>query len=119
MVKFKYQPWEEIVIHEVVEYPLEYFFTQATLGIPEGEIGRALSWSNGLIYTTSAIRPTEDVIKEQLQGIIHWASLHYAKMPKFQNEVIRAGRVRVPIMNMSNHTVFGPMAEWVKETFIK
>ena len=119
MVRFNYQPWEEVVIHEAVEYPLEYFFTQATLGIPEGGVGRPLIWSNGLIYRINAIQPTEDVIKEQLQGIIHWSALHFGQMPEYQNEVTRAGRVRVPIINMSNHTVFGPMAEWIKATFIK
>jgi hypothetical protein len=119
MVKFNYQPWEEIIVHEIVEYPLEYFFTQATLGIPEGGVGRPLTWSNGLIYRVKAIQPTEDVIKEQLQGIIHWSALHYARMPKYQKQVTRAGRIRVPIVEMSNHTVFGPMVDWIKEKFLK
>jgi hypothetical protein len=119
MVKFNYQPWEEINIHEIVEYPLEYFFTKATLGIPEGGVGLPLAWSNGIIYSIQPIQPTEDVVKEQLKGIIHWSALHYARMPKFQNEIIRAGQIRVIIMNMSNHTVFGPMANWIKENFLK
>jgi hypothetical protein len=119
MVIFEYQPWKKIIIHSITEYPLEYFFNSATNGIQKGGIGRPLMWSNGLIYRTSVIHPSEDVIKEQLQGIIHWATLHYAQMPEYQKEVVRAGRVRVPIINMSNHTVFGPMAEWIKATFIK
>ncbi len=117
MVEFEYQPWKKIIIHEIVEYPLEYFINSATIGIKKGGIGRPLRWSNGLILISTSFQPTEDVIKEQLQGIIHFTSLHYSRMPKFQREVTGADRIRIPIMNLSNHAVFGPMAKWIKEKY--
>jgi hypothetical protein len=89
---------------------------QATLGIKEGGVGRPLRWSKGIIFNIVVIQPTEDVIKEQLQGIIHLSALHYARMPKFQSE-LKIRRTKVPIMNMSNHTVFGPMADWIKKKY--
>jgi hypothetical protein len=119
MVRFEYQPWKKIIIHEIVEYPLEYFINNSTIGIKKGSIGRPIIWSNGLIFISTTFQPTEDVIKEQLQGIIHFTSLHYCKMPEYQREITATNRIRVPLRNLSHHAVFGPMAEWIKQTFIK
>lgn len=117
MVEFEYQPWEKIIIHEIVEYPMEFFFTQATLGIPEGGVGRPLNWSNGIVFINTVVQPTEDVIKEQLKGIIHWASLYFGRMRKYQKEIKRERSVTVTIIDLSNHSVFGPMAKWLKEVY--
>lgn len=35
MVEFEYQPWKKIVVHEVVKYPIEFFLSQHSLGIPQ------------------------------------------------------------------------------------
>ena len=115
MVEFEYQPWKKIIIHEIVEFPPDYFLTNAAMSAPEGGRSPPLKWANGLIFVHQPIAPTEDIIKEQIQGIIHWSSLHYARMRKFQNKIKRDRSVTVPLIDLSKHGIFGAMATWIKE----
>ena len=119
MVEFKYEPWKKVVIHEVVQYPMDYFILQASQGIRKGGFGRPLMWSNGILFTSFIIQPTEEVVKEQLLGSVHWASLHFGEMKKYQKEYKTPGNVTVPIVDVSSHGIFGPMANWVKDKFMK
>ena len=36
MVEFEYQPWKKIIIHEIVEFPPDYFLDNAAMSAPEG-----------------------------------------------------------------------------------
>jgi hypothetical protein len=117
MVEFEYKPWKKIIIHEIMEYPLEYVLFQSTQGVPQGGVGRPLMWSNGVLFSSFVLQPSPDVIKKQLEGIIHWSSLLFSKMEKYQPEIKRDKRIKIPIINVSNHTIFGPMSNWVKKQY--
>jgi len=65
-----------------------------------------------------AIRPTDDVIKEQIQGKIHWSNFTFAFMPKHQQIItIPEGKIRIPILDLSDNAVFKDMAEWIKKHY--
>ena len=117
MVEFEYQPWKKIVIHEIVEFPSDYFLNNAAMSAPEGGRSAPLKWANGVIFVHQTLPPTEDIIKEQIKGTIHWSSLHFARMRRYQNEIKRARSVTVPITDLSEHGIFGAMAEWLKENY--
>ena len=87
------------------------------MATPEGGRSAPLRWTNGLIFLTQPLPPTEDVIKEQIQGTIHWSSLHFARMRGYQKEVKRGRSVTVPVIDLSNHDIFGAMADWIKEKY--
>jgi hypothetical protein len=117
MVKFSYKPWNEFIIHEVVKYPLEHFLATHSIGVSEGGIGRPLNWSNGIIFDHQVMRPTDDIIKEQIAGKVHWSYLGYALLDNYRSEFIRPGRIRIPVINLSDNMIFSSMAEWIKENF--
>lgn len=119
MVRFRYQPWNEIVVHDVVKYPLEHFLSTHSLGVREGGIGRPLNWADGIIFEHRNMPPTEDIIKEQLEGKIHWNALNYGIMEEYEKKLVMPGQVTIPVINMSNNIVFKEMAKWIKETFEK
>ena len=116
MVEFEYQPWKKIIIHEIVEFPPDYFLDNQAMSAPEGGRSPPLHWANGIIFVRIPLPPTEDVIAEQIKGTIHWSSLHFGRMRKYQKEIKRSRSVTVPILDMSEHEIFGAMAEWIKET---
>ena len=116
MVEFEYQPWKKIVVHEIVEYPLEYFINKHSIRAQEGGTGAPLNWANGIVFEHSTIRPIDDVIKEQIKGTIHWSYLHYAFMLDFKKELEGPRAVKIPIVNLSNHYIFSSMSKWIKET---
>lgn len=119
MVEFEYQPWKYVIVHEVVKYPLEYFITKHSFGVQEGGTGRPLNWADGIVFEHTAMPPVEDVIKEQIEGRIHWNSLNYGIMKEYKKQFKGPRSVKVPILNLSNHTVFKKMAIWIKKNFEK
>ena len=116
MVEFEYRPWNKIIIHELVEYPLDFFIMQASEKVSKGGVGRPILWSNGLVLTSFIMQPTEDVVKDQLKGILHWVTLSYGHMEQYQSDFRTKDRVRVPVVDVSNHRIFGPLSSWLKKT---
>jgi hypothetical protein len=116
MVEFEYRPWKKIIIHELVEYPLDFFIMQASENVSKGGTGRPILWSNGIVLTSYIMQPTEDVVKDQLQGILHWVTLSFGHMEQYQSEFRTKDRIRVPVVNVSNHKIFGPLSKWLKKT---
>ena len=118
MVEFEYQPWKKIIIHEVVKFPLQHFLSTHTLGIQQGGIGRPLVWVKGIIFEKGGIPDTDDIVKEKVEGKLHWNYLHYAILEKYQPEFkITQGNIRIPVVNVSKNRIFREMAEWVKNNF--
>ena len=116
MVEFEHQPWEKIIVHEVVKYPLDHFIIKHSMGA-EGGIGAPLNWANGVVFEHGPVRPTDDVITEQLKGVIHWSFLHYGLMPEYKKEVEAPRKVKVPVIDSSSHHIFSGMSKWLLENF--
>jgi len=119
MVEFEYQPWKKIIFHEVVKYPIEFFLSQHSLKIPAGGIGRPLQWANGIVFDLGVMRATDDIVKEQLEGKIHYASIVYGLLEKHQPEFKVAGNIRIPVIDVSNNKILKEMVAWIKKTFEK
>ena len=119
MVEFEYQPWQKIIVHEVVKFPLQHFLSTHSLGVQQGGVGRPLPWVDGIVFIKGAIRDTDDIIREKLEGKIHWSSLNYGILEKFQSEFKVAGNIRIPIIDVSDNKVFVEMAKWIKNNFEK
>ena len=120
MVEFEYQPWKKIIVHEVARFPLQHFLSTHSLGVQQGGIGQPLVWVDGVIFEKGGLRDTDDIIKEKLEGKLHWNHLHYAILEKYQPEFkITQGNIRIPVVNVSNNKTFREMAKWIKSNFEK
>ena len=117
MVEFEYQPWKKVIVHEVVKFPLGHFLSAHSLGIQQGQVGIPLFWADGIVFDKNVFRDTDDIIKEKLEGKVHWSSLNYVVMQKYQPEFKVEGNIRIPVMNVSDNAVFKKMAEWIKNNF--
>lgn len=117
MVEFEYQPWKKIVVHEIVELPLQDFLMKSSLGVESGAIGRHLLWVDGFIVEHITLPDTEDVVREKLQGVVHWSSLSFAVLEKFQEEFKVAGNIRIPVVNLSNNPIFRELVPWIRTNF--
>ena len=119
MVEFEYQPWKKIIIHEVMKFPLEHFLSTHSLGVQQGGVGQPLFWCNGIVSEKAVFRDTDDMIREKLEGKIHWSSLAYGILEKFQSEFKVAGNIRIPVMDLSGNRILKELAVLIKETFEK
>lgn len=116
MVKITYQPWEEIVIHEVVEYPLAALLEMQSFGVPQGSMGRSLMWANGIAFAYVAMPASEDVVGEQLKGRMHWGSVVFARMPTYEAAVLLQGMsIRIPVADVSDNPTLYAVARWLHE----
>jgi hypothetical protein len=119
-VKFKYQPWKEIIIHEIIKFTKEHFINTHSFGVPTGGIGRPISWADGIIFEIVHFRDTEDIIKEKLEGRLHWSAISYCLLEKYQREFkVEEGNIRIPIFNVSDNLMFKEMVNWIKSNFEK
>lgn len=114
-MKVVYRPWEEIIIHESILFSLEDLVQTRGLGATTGGIGRQLLWTEGIAFAPIGMPPTDDVVKEQLQGKVHWSGVEWASMPNYQNVfVIKETKVRVPVINVSASPIMRTAAQWLK-----
>ena len=117
MVKVIYKPWEEVVIHESIQYTLDNLVAIRSFGAPTGGLGGRLLWAEGTAFNPSGMPPTTDVIKENLQGRVHWSSVEWALMPKFESFIeISQTKVRIPILNVNANEIHQTVAKWLKRS---
>lgn len=117
-VEIVYEPWKVVVVHEIVQYDLQMLVHLHSLGVQAGQFGKPINWANGVAFEHQAMPPSEEVIKEQIQGRVHWTSLSFAFMPKHLPLItIPEGNVKVPILDLSDNKIFRDMAEWIKKHY--
>ena len=117
LVKVNFKPWEEVVVHESVQHTLDNLVTIQSLGVPTGQLGHRLLWAEGLAFNPSGLPPTTDVIKENLQGRIHWSSVEWALMPEFKPFIeIPETKVRIPLVNVGANETLSDVAKLLKKT---
>ena len=116
MVEVVYQPWKKVVIHEKVKYALDDLVKLQSLGVEPGGLGDPLLWAGGIVFSSSTLLDTKEVIKEKLEGTVHWASVEWAPMHEFQDVIIiKETNVKVPIIDASAHPIYNAVSEWLKE----
>ena len=64
-MKVIFKPWEEVIIHESIQYSLENLITIRSSGAPTGGLGKRLLWAEGVAFSHSGMAPTREVIKEK------------------------------------------------------
>jgi hypothetical protein len=88
------------------------------LGVQSGQLGRPINWANGVAFDHISMSPTEDIIKEQIKGKIHWSALSFAFMTKHQQMIeITEGKIRIPILNLSDNVIFRDVVDWIKKHY--
>jgi len=116
MVEVVYEPWKKIVIHEIVKYVLDDLVKLQSLGVEPGGLGDPLLWVGGIVFSSSTMLETKDVIKEKLEGAVHWSSVEWALMPEFKEVIIiKETNVKVPIINVTAHPIYKTVSKWLKK----
>ncbi|MBI3859581.1 MAG: hypothetical protein HY296_05005 [Thaumarchaeota archaeon] len=83
MVKVSYTPNTDVAVHEVIEEDSSSFFEEIVrqmLASPV-HIQPTVNWIDGIAFVVSPMPATEDVIRENLAGRIHFAAVMFARAP--------------------------------------
>jgi hypothetical protein len=116
MVKVTFRPWEEVIIHEEIVYSLEDLIKLNSIGVQPGGLAQPLRWAEGVIFRFTGMPPTDEVVREQLQGKIHWSAVEWALMPEYKNVIlIQEINAKIPVINVSTTTNLCEIAKALKE----
>jgi len=116
-MKVNFRPWKEVVIHESIQYNLQNLVIMRSLGVPPGQLGGRLLWAEGVAFSHAPMPATTDVIKESLQGRVHWSSVEWASLPEFKPFLeISETKVRIPILDVSSNETLLAVAKWLKKS---
>ena len=114
MTKITFKPWEEIVIHETIKRNLKDLVRLRTLYLKRGQISEFLLWTEGVVFLRTSVPPSDDVIRDQLKGIIHYSSVEFAKMPTYRKAIAFEG-ITVPIVDVSDTPALREVAKELKK----
>jgi hypothetical protein len=117
-VEIVVEPYKKIVVHEVIEYKLADWFTQIvnSASAAGGTTIPMIQWCNGIVFGVQPFNPnSEEVIREQLNGTIHFANVTFAVKKDFEREV-RIPEGTVKLIDSSTNPNFVKLADLLKKT---
>jgi len=114
MVKITIKPWQEIVIHEVIEHTLAELVAMKATGARLGAPIDSLLWTDGVVFMRTSMPPTPDVIREQLQGILHFSSVEWASMPEYKS-FLATGEVNIPVLDVTKTSALKDVVSELKK----
>ncbi len=119
-MKITFKPWEEVIIHESIHYSLEDLIKNQSLGVQPGGLAPPLRWAEGVVFNSQGMPPTREVVREQLEGKIHWNLVSWASMPQYKNVIpIRDINAKIPVINVTANFVLCEMAKELKKQIQK
>lgn len=118
MTKITYLPYQEVVIHEIVEQDDKLFFedvVRQALATP-AHAEPTVNWIDGIAFFVYTLPPTEDVVKENLNGRIHYSTVIFTRTD-FQNQVnvkINNQAFSVRLRNANNNAMLVDVVGFLK-----
>ena len=118
MVKIELYKTQELRVHDVLEYKFEdlmqEFVSEEEAGA-EGEKQRTLIWAQGVVMWIAYIqRPTNQIIDDEVNGILHFQRVTYAIKEKFEKRLIR-GNVTINLLDQDEIPLYRDLAKELKE----
>jgi hypothetical protein len=122
MAKITYMRWDEVIIHEIIEEDNEKFFGDIAEGaVREHDPQRpfvppSVNWANGIAFTIEGFPDTEEVVKDKLRGVIHYAYVAFTRIDRCDSYPVRIGNenVSVRIENRVPNPILLDLADFLK-----
>jgi hypothetical protein len=118
MVKVVYAPYSEVVVHEVIEQEGQALFedmVRQALSTPAHAEPTA-NWVDGIAFVVVPMPPTDDIVKDNLAGRVHYASVIFTRVP-YQSQIpvkIGTQNFSARLRKAENNPTFRALAEFLK-----
>jgi hypothetical protein len=113
-MKVSYEPLQNLVIHNIAEFDLDTLVKIARNNSIISQSYPGLDWCDGILFDYTRIAKSEDVIKDEMNGIHHWRYIHYAHMPDFKEKFPLDNGVLL-VTNVSKNPFFKEVIKFIKE----
>jgi hypothetical protein len=118
-----HEPYEKLSFRSYLEYESpELLASTIGLAAPSHVAAQmTLRWSNGVLFVISGFQNTDIVTKEFVTGHLIWGHIDFALMPEYRKEIKLPDKpmLTTDVLDLSDHTVFGPFGAWIKENLAK
>ncbi len=120
MTRIVYKPYDEIIIHEIREMEMkEMMDTLVSQLHAQGQTGvtPVANWAKGVAFYVGNFPETPDMIKEKLEGRIHWGFVGFAKTDfQAEKKTMVGGREHVVrLVNVEANPDFVGLAEFLNQ----
>jgi hypothetical protein len=81
-LKITYAPYRELVVHEIIEQanPEAFFEDIVRLALTSPmQVQPSINWIDGIAFFVAAMQPTEEVVRENLAGRVHYGSVLFTR----------------------------------------
>lgn len=112
MVEIEYLPTKKITIHEIIKNPYNDFLR--LFSFPGNQV--ASRWIDGVLFHISHYPKTPEVVRDNVQGFVHWEVLNFTKLEVFQEQVIDEKTKRqLTIVNNTTNSTVSEVIVWLKK----
>lgn len=120
MTEVSYEPRKKVIIHEYSQYnSVEDLIRSAFGGAPSGSTVGAIKWVDGIALIQQAYPMTDIVIKELLEGRLHWDHVSFAPMEEYRRNIhVEDVRITATVINVSANPIFRDIAKFIRENFM-
>jgi len=109
------EPWTKLIIHEIIEYKFDDWFKQIAFSSrTSGGAIPTMQWADGVAFSPVNFPTTNVVMEEQLKGILHWSSVSFAIMKKFEKQIVRENAT-INLVDVSVNEIFRKLVVELKK----
>jgi len=118
VVEVEFVPYQKIVIHEVIEQDNRTFFEDVVRHALAQTVQAepTVNWVDGFALLIVPFAPTEDIVRENLNGRVHYSTVVFTKMDyKPQVSVVLGSQTyNARLRNADNNSNFVDLAKFLK-----
>jgi hypothetical protein len=119
LAKITYMPTEEVVVHQVLESGNKIIFFEDVVKqmlVREIPVIPTVDWIDGIAFAVLQFPDTEDIVREELKGRIHYSAVLFTKIPYQSEFVVNLGKedIRVRLRKADNNPDFIDLVEFLK-----
>lgn len=114
-----FSPYREIVVHEMIEQESQVLFEDMVRQALSSPVHAepTINWIDGVAFVVAPMPSTEDVVKENLDGRVHYASVMFAKIPYQAQVPVKIGtqNYSVRLRKAESNATLTALAKFLKE----
>ncbi|MGC8478525.1 MAG: hypothetical protein ACP5NE_01180 [Candidatus Micrarchaeia archaeon] len=119
MVKISFSPIKELVVHDLFKMSYEDLMRGNVTSM--GNL--PLYWCDGILYRFNSIPMNRELSKQYLDGVLHWAEVHYADnvdeykpIMEVKDENYQGGYLKIRVIDMSKSELHRDFIKWLKSS---
>lgn len=118
-MKITYEPFEEIVVKDLIRFENLNDFLYAFAQIRAAGQPVALYWAEGVVFVHVLLQPiTDELVENFLKGRLYYTVVNFTLKDQYESSLTyrsqKGEEVAIPIINVSSSQMLSEFARWLK-----